>query len=430
VSVSITASLGLFAYRIASYLGTPLVRRHLKKRAAAGKEDTDRLDERFGHPSRPRPEGRLIWLHGASVGESLSLLPLITWLRASYPSIEILVTTGTMTSAKLMAERLPSGAVHHYLPVDLSSAVWRFLYHWRPDLVIWTESEIWPNLLAALARRRIPRALVNGRMSVDSHQKWTRMKPVIAKLLGGFDLCLMQTREDATRFSDLGASNVSVAGNLKFAAAPLPADAADLARIESLCGDRPRWVAASTHPGEEEIIAEVHVALAKSHPDLLTIIVPRHPDRGPDIAASLISNGLKIATRSAHQNISSDTDIYLADTLGELGLWYRLCNIAFIGGSLVEHGGQNPLEAARLGCAIIAGPYMDNFMAIVDGLDNDRAILRASDSAHLAEVVANLLDDDVARKALIKAALNYTASEAEVLNRITTALTPLLKVMN
>jgi 3-deoxy-D-manno-octulosonic-acid transferase len=363
-------------YRLVGRAGRPLVRGHLRRRAERGREDAGRLGERFGHAGRERPEGPLVWFHGASVGESLSALPLIGRVREAWPGLNLLVTTGTVTSAKLLAERLPEGVIHQYIPIDLPTEVGRFLDHWRPDLGLLIESELWPNLLTAAHQRAVELILVNGRMSKASYKSWRRLPPVIRRLLTLFSLTLAQTPENQRHFKELGAVDPQCLGNLKFAAPPLSADAQALAALTETLGDRPRWLAASTHPGEDELAAEVHTNLAGRRPGLLTLIVPRHPGRGPDIAQSLGARGLAVARRGAGQAPSDHTEVYVADTIGELGLWYRLAKVVFVGGSLVPHGGQNLLEPAAQGCAILCGPHTMNFARIADDLAAAGALRR------------------------------------------------------
>ena len=293
-------------YRMATTLLAPAISHYLQRRMARGKEDPDRFDERLGIAGQSRPNGALIWMHGASVGESISMLPLIERLRSSYPMATILVTTGTLTSARLMADRLPSGALHQYVPVDRIPYVRRFLDHWNPDLALWFESEFWPNLICETSERGIPLILVNGRISADSFQGWQRAKGLIANLLGRFTLCFGQSEEDAVRLKALGAQKTACVGNLKFAAAPLPANSEELLRLEQAVGNRPRWVAASTHSGEEAIIGEVHGTIVKKHPGLLTVLAPRHPERGDSIAALLREQGLTLAQRSKGEPITRD----------------------------------------------------------------------------------------------------------------------------
>jgi 3-deoxy-D-manno-octulosonic-acid transferase len=413
-------------YTAATRVLGPSVLTLLTIRRARGKEDPARLPERLGRTGLPRPEGRLIWLHGASVGESLSALPLINRLLADDGTCSVLITTGTVTSATLMAERLPERAFHQFVPVDLPAAVERFLNHWRPDLALWLESELWPNMVRAASRRGIPMVLVNARLSARSYKRW-RLFPGFARaLLGAFKLCLAQSPADAERFAALGAQKAESVGNLKYASPPLPADAGALETVRREIGARPLWLAASTHPGEEAIIAEAHAKLRARHPTLLTIIVPRHPERGAAVAAELAAGGRSVARRGAQEPITADTEIYLADTLGELGLFYRLAPIAFVGGSLVPHGGQNLLEPAQLDCTILHGPNIFNFEAIAEAMKAARASERVFDAGSLAAAVDTLLTDKNLRDRRAKAAAEVAAGEAGVLDRIMAALDPYL----
>lgn len=413
-------------YRTISTVGAPLIWLYLRFRKARGKEDPDRFSERLGHPGLKRPSGALIWAHAASIGESLSLLPLIGRLVTERPGLNVLVTTGTVTSARLMAERLPEGSFHQYVPVDRVPYVRRFLDHWRPDLVLWAESEFWPNLITETVARNIPMVLINGRVSPRSYSGWQRFGGLIKKLLQGFALCLGQTEADTERLRRLGANGAKYAGNLKFAVPPLPADDQMLAKFQKGLGARPRWLAASTHPGEELMAAGVHQRLKTTHAGLLTIIVPRHPDRGADIAAQLRGQGVNVSQRSAGDPLGSETDIYLADTLGELGLFFRLTGIAFMGKSLVPLGGQNPLEAARLDCAIVHGPHMMNFEDITARLKQSRASIEAADEKALESAVALLLDDPAERDRMAARASDLAAAEAGVLDALMAELKPFL----
>ncbi|HSK41677.1 MAG TPA: 3-deoxy-D-manno-octulosonic acid transferase, partial [Arenibaculum sp.] len=356
-------------YRGLTDLGGPAIRLLVARRRAAGKEDAARQSERFGVPSRPRPAGRLIWCHAASVGESLSVLTLVRHLLASYADVSILVTTGTVTSASLMVQRLPERAFHQYVPIDRMPWVRRFLDHWRPDFVLWTESEIWPNLLSEVRRRGMPAALVNARISGRSYRNWRYFPGFAGSLLGAFGLCLAQTETEAERLRRLGASDVRCLGNMKYSADPLPDGGSGTQPLRAAIAGRPAWLLASSHPGEEAIAAEVHRRLADSVPGLLTVIAPRHPDRGKDIAAELTRLGFAVARRAPGDVPGTGDQIYLADTLGELGMLYRLVPVVCIGGSLVPFGGHNPIEPAQLGCVLVYGPHMTNFAEITAELE-------------------------------------------------------------
>lgn len=419
--------LGLKMYRAASRIAEPIARIALNRRLKAGKEDGDRIAERRGLTGRQRPEGALIWIHGASVGESLSVLPLVERLRQTRPDATLLVTTGTVTSAGLMAERLPDGAIHQYAPLDHPDFVTAFLDHWRPDAAFFVESEFWPNLIL-LARRRVSAmALVNGRVSPKSFSEWNSQPNSIRYILSSFDLLLAQDEQNRDRLASLSGRDVAMLGNLKNAATPLPANDEAQSALASQLGDRPFWLAASTHPGEEEIVLAAHRQLVGEFPRLLTMIAPRHPTRGAEIAGLAQEAGLKTASRSQGQLIADETDIYLADTLGELGVFYRLCDIAFVGGGINPKGGHNPLEPARLGGAILHGPETFNFENTYRDLRRAGGAALVRNDRELATAVRRLLSDEKTRLAMAGAARNAAQSNAEkTLDDIMAALTELL----
>ena len=416
-------------YRGLSVAAGPLIGLYLRRRRAAGKEDPARFGERLGRAGAARPPGPLVWVHAASVGEAVSVLPLIGRVLDRRDDAHVLVTTGTVTSARVMAVRLPERAFHQYVPVDRLDAVRRFLGHWRPDLALWTESEFWPNLLGETQARGVPCVLVNARMSGASFARWRRLRGLIEPLLSGFALCLAQDGREAERLRALGASTVRTTGNLKSAAAALPADEAALGRLRSATSGRAVVVAASTHRGEEAIAGAVHRALKPGHPDLLTVIVPRHPERGEAVAAELGAVGLAVAVRSRDDPVEPATDIYLADTLGELGLFYRIADIAFVGGSLVAHGGHNPLEPARLGCAIVHGPHMFNFAALAESFAKAGAATLVADADELATAVAALLDDAKLRGERAAAARAVAEAEAKVLDGVEREIAPFIDAL-
>jgi len=357
-------------YAAAGRLASPGLRLMLARRVAVAKEIPGRLAERFGVTTLPRPAGRLVWVHAASMGETMSVLPVIAALAAQ---CEILLTTGTVTSATLAAERLPPGARHQFVPLDVPGWVDAFLAHWRPDCAVFVESEIWPGLLKGLDSRGIPRLLINGRMSARSAARWRFLRRVAGVLVLGFRWIHVQSAADAANFRSLGAGGILEWGNLKFAAPALPVDEAALAAMR-VAIPGPVWLAASTHPGEEDIVMAAHERLKVDFPDLVTIIVPRHPERGA--AFSLPRRGMGQAPLAG--------EVFIADTLGELGLFYRLCPFAFVGGSLVEHGGQNIMEPARLGRAVITGPFMANFLEPARLLKECGGLLEVVDAASLA----------------------------------------------
>jgi len=404
----------------------PAIDVYLRRRLQRGKEDAARFDERLGHAGRPRPPGALVWMHAASVGETVSILPLIERLLAARQDLHLLLTTGTVTSAALAAEQLPARACHQYVPVDRIGAVRTFLEHWRPDLGIWVESELWPNLIAESRHRAVPLALINARMSPRSYRNWRLLPFAIRPLLSAFRLCLAQSEGDAQRLRALGAADAAFIGNLKAAAPPLAADAAEEVRLETAIAGRPVWLAASTHPGEEDIVARVHDRLTQRWPDLLTLLVPRHANRGAEIAAAFRDSGLDVACRSAGDALAPSTGIYLGDTMGEMGLYYRLAPIVFVGGSLVPHGGQNPLEPARLDSALLFGPHMFNFAEAVAALSAAGAAVTVADGDGLAAGVAALLDDPAAAARQAEAAASIASAGDDVVGRVLERLQPLL----
>lgn len=405
----------------AATLAAPGLRIMLRRRALRGKEVAARLPEREGIDGSARPGGRLVWLHAASVGESQSVLPVVAELAAA--GVAVLITTGTVTSAALLAPALAPGRVlHRFVPLDVPRWAGRFLDHWRPDAAAFVESELWPNLLAACGARGVPLMLVNARMSASSLRGWQRAPGFARQVIGAFDVVHPQSAADAERLRSLGARRVDTPGNLKLAAPPLPVDAAELARLRALLGGRPVWLAASTHPGEEEVAAAVHRALAPTRPGLLTIIAPRHPDRGAALAASL--GATLVAVRRAQDPPAEG--LWIVDTMGELGLLYRLAPVVFVGRSLVGQGGQNPLEPARLGCAIAMGPHTANFVDAVRRLGDAGALATVGDAAALADWVGAMLDDPGRRAAQGIAAQQVASGEAALPARIAAALLGLL----
>jgi 3-deoxy-D-manno-octulosonic-acid transferase len=424
---SLVGRAAIALYAALATCATPLIARHVASRRRRGREHPERWPERFGHAGRARPPGVLIWLHAASVGEAVSALPLIAWLRAAHPTLGLLLTTGTVSSAALVETRLPAGVLHQFVPVDLPRAVERFLDHWRPDLALWFESELWPILLDRAARRGVTLILVNGRLSAASHARWRWARPLARTLLGNFELLLAQSAADAARLQDLGGRVVRCRGNLKRAAAPLPCDKAALDALAGRLAGRPLWLAASTHPGEEAIAALVHRQVAARHPGLVTVIVPRHPARGPAIRNALGGAGGAVSLRSAGDDLPAAAGLYVADTMGELGLWYRLAELVFIGGSLVPHGGQNPLEAARLGCALLFGASMSNFAEIAAELVTEGAAETVQDADALAGAVDRLLADAPRRHALAEGGRRFAAAQADVVDEVAAELEPYLQ---
>ena len=385
----------LRSYRLVAMAAAPVVPLFLARRLKQGKEHRLRLAERHGEAGTERPQGPLVWLHGASVGELASVLPLIQRIAAR--GVSMLVTTGTVTSGEIAEQRLPAGVIHQFLPIDVPRFVRRFLAHWQPDLALFVESDLWPNLVIETSLRRVPMILVNGRVSERSFRRWRYLPRTIGNLLERFDLCLARTPADAGRFVDLGAPRVVTSGDLKLDVPAPPADPAELKRLAEMFGDRPVIAAASTHAGEEEAVIAAHARLRENFPGLLTLIAPRHPERGANVVDLVKAAGLGVAQRSRGEQPSQETDIYVADTMGELGLLYRLAPVVFIGGSLVQHGGQNPIEPAKLGAAILHGPHVWNFAELYGALDAAEGAMPVENAEGLVKAFAGWLSNPTAR---------------------------------
>ncbi len=421
-----TTPLALTTYRLLTALGTPLAGPFLSMRMRRGKEDPRRSAERRGRPGLSRPTGRLVWLHGASVGEAVSLLPFVE--RITRAGASALVTTGTVTSAALLAQRLPPGALHQYAPLDNPFFLRRFLAHWRPDAALVAELELWPNMIFEAKRARLPLAMINGRMSERSFTRWRMAPGFIGALLGRFDLCLARSDDDGERFLSLGAPAVLVAGDIKFDAPALPADRRELAELSGLTSGRQIWIAASTHEGEETIAAEAHKRLTRVFPDALTLIAPRHPERGEAILRQLEAEGVVCALRSRGDRPGPGVAVYICDTIGELGLFYRLAGVVFVGKSFSAGGGQNPIEPARLASAILHGPMVGNFSEVYRALDETGGALEIADPADLGDALVALFANGARLRAMARAAADAVERRAGAVDRSMKALAPLLPV--
>ncbi len=418
----------LIAWRLLTRLLEPLAPRLLDARAKQGKEDPARVDERLGRASVRRPEGDLVWLHGVSVGETLSLLPVIERLRRQRPDLRILVTSGTLTSATLLAQRLPAGVIHQFAPVDTPGAVAAFLDHWQPSLAVFVESELWPNLILESHRRGVRLVLASARITEKTVAGWRRFPGAAREILSAFDRILPQDEISADRLHSLGA-RIDGHVNLKLSGEAPPYDAAAFTRLSAAIGDRPVVVAASTHDGEE--IALVR-ALDQLTDRLCLILVPRHPARSGEIAAALGRDGYQFARRSEGREPDRNADLYLADTLGEMGLFLRLADVVVMGGSFSAAlekppvGGHNPLEPARLGKPAVTGPDMSNWAAVTEALVEAGGLAVVEAPWDLPAVIAPLLADLAAAKAMGDRARRAAAEAGSGLDRLWDAVAPLL----
>ena len=418
------ASAVLLASRMAWAAATPVVGPVLRARVRRGREDPDRLGERLGYPSVPRPPGPLCWVHAASLGEARSVEPIIRRLVDDH-GMDVLLTTVTVTSARAMAQALPPRARHQFAPLDRRSAVDRFLDHWRPDCALRVESEIWPETLSALTHRRIPRAIVQARLSARSATRWNWLGGALRQLLDGFDPVIAQTTVDRKRLADLGVAHLQGPFNLKADAGVPEADPASLAALRNDLGQRPLWLAASTHPGEETIALDAHARLSPRWPDLLTILLPRHPDRGNSIESHVRKCGLTVRRRSLGV-LPGDANVYVADTLGETGLFYRLAPVALVGGTLASRGGHNLLEPAQLDCAILHGPDIANVVDVATELKQAGAAIEVLDARTLAGALSHLLEQPAAAERMTAAAKLVAARASGVTAQVTELLGPMI----
>ncbi|MTI00594.1 3-deoxy-D-manno-octulosonic acid transferase [Roseibium sp. RKSG952] len=414
----------LSCYARAARLALPFLRVYSYLRIRSGKDDRERAGERFGRTQELRPEVPLAWIHAASVGETASILPLIE--RLTEAGWGVLLTTVTRTSAELAAKRLPSGAVHQFGIYDSPSVISRFLDHWRPDLAMTVESEIWPATFLAVKQRGIPLVLLNGRMSDKSFGSWKKLGASAKGLFGCFDLVLAQSPGDAERFDELGCRLVETSGNLKFDARLAPPNEAELAKLEQDIGQRSVWLAALTHPGEDGYVLQAHRKLLEVYPDLLLILVPRHPERADSILSQALAQGLASTKRTEVASVERSIQAYLADTVGEMALFYAVAPFAFLGGSFTDAGGHNPLEAARAGTALITGPNLHNQRDIYWLLSNGEAVIRIEDGDQLYGRVLELLQKPELARDIAGRARKIVETGQGALERTFEALAPIL----
>lgn len=410
--------IGLFLYQFLFILCLPIGALFFIVRFIKDKEDHQRWPERWGIPGHIRPEGKLIWMHGASVGECLSMLPLIHRLLEKDEKLHIMVTSGTVTSARLMATRLPERAFHHYLPVDVPGATTRLIRHFKPQAAYWFESEFWPTTLNAFKKAGVPLILLNGRISDRSFARWQKHPKFIKMMLSCFALTLGQSEEDRRRLEVLGSPSTACVGNIKCAAPASPFDPQELENMKAQIGNRPCWCGASTHHNEEEQLADVALSLKEDFPNLLTISVPRHPNRADEIQKMFESKGMKVARRSRGEEITNEVQVYLADTIGEMGLLYQLAPLVFVGGSLIDFGGQNMLEPMYWSRVVFVGPHTQNFRAFMASGKEKTALIEVQDKSELTNKVRYYLQNPNEQLAITERAHQMAISEMTVLDRL------------
>lgn len=412
-------------YHVAANLVAPLAyRRVATKLRAQGIAET-RLKERMGRPTADRPEGRLIWFHAASVGESQSVLRLIEQLGRMHGGMSFLITSGTATSAQVLAKRLPPRTIHQFAPVDCARALRRFLAHWRPDAGVFVESELWPQMLGRARAAGVQLALINARISDRSAKNWKRFPATARHLMNHFRLIHCQDARTEGHLHELGLSQAEQGPNLKALSGALPCDATLLDDMQAAAAGRPLWLAASTHPGEDETVIAAHVQVLAQHPGALLILVPRHPERADGIARLIAEAGLAFSRRSSGGGITPETQVYLADTLGETGLWYALCPLTCLCGSFTPVGGHNPFEPAQAGSAILHGPLYANFAQPYADLDTAGAAQQV-EGPDLGRTVSGLLAGRAALEEMRASARAFAAAQEDVLDTFATALSKAL----
>ncbi len=420
-------SLAHIAYRILTASLTPCLPLWLRRRAAKGQEDTARLPERYGRASLARPKGQLFWMHGVSVGETTMLLPVIDALLETYPKAHILMTSGTLTSAQLMAQRLPQSAFHQYIPLDRKKWVMQFLDHWQPDLAIWAESEIWPNLVLATQARGVPMALLNARLSQKSLQGWAKRGAFAAQIFKCFDYIQAADTQTAAGLSKIIGTDLAVFANLKEASNALPFDTIEHNKLAAAIGTRPVWCAASTHVGEDEIILHAHAEILKTHPTALLLLAPRHPERREDILAFTQDSPHMVGLHTRSDKITPQSSIYMFDTIGDMGLAFSLSGITLMCGSLIDGlYGHNPLEPARQNNAVLTGPHLDSFKDIYQDMFAFGAADTILDDMSLAHTISNLFSGPETLAAKQAKAYRFAQSRKAILDQTITALTALL----
>ena len=413
-------------YSIAANLIAPLAYRRVTAKLKAHGTDPARFPERLGHATAERPDGPLIWFHAASVGESLSVLRLIEHMGEANPGWQFLLTSGTATSAEIVGKRLPPRCTHQFAPLDARKALRRFLDHWRPSAAIFVESELWPQMLQMTKAAGIPLALLNARISDRSARNWKRFPQTSRHLMGHFNIIHTQDARTTDHLHDLGLTHAYTGQNLKSVAGPLPFDTKERERLRTTIGDRPIWVASSTHPGEDEVMLEAQKILLRDHPDLLLILVPRHPDRAGAIKTLIDAQKLTGSRRSGDGKITPKTQVYLADTLGETGLWYALSPITCLCGSFTPVGGHNPYEPAYAGSAVLHGPLYANFAKTYADFDAGGGARQVADANELANVINNLLRDPKALQTMRDKSRAYAAAQENMLDDITGTLSEAL----
>ncbi len=421
----------LFLYRLLTALLYPFYRYgFLPYRLKINKEDPERYTEKLGFPSLDKDTKKLVWSHAASVGESLSLLKLIGRFVRENPTWKVLITTGTVTSAKIVKERFPKQVIHQYAPLDCVCALNRFLDHWQPDLMVWVESELWPNLIHKASLQKIPLILLNMRLSPRSFTKWATFKKTFLKLLNCFDLILTQTQELNKDLKGIGYKKSHFCGNLKYAADPPGFQKEELNILQKSLGNRPHWMVASTHNLEEDIVLQAHKKLLKIQKNTCLILVVRHPHRCSAVEHLIKNQGLSYQRYSHWQetSLSLKEDILLVDQMGFMGLFYEISSYVLVAGSLVDHiGGHNILEPLRQNCVTLHGPYMSNFKEVVADAKKAKATLEIQDADDLADTLLEFMNTPQKTETYLKNGHTFLTQQTQVLDHISDYFSPYLQ---
>ena len=364
------------------------------------KEHPIRFREKFCFFSKKRGNGKLIWFHGASVGEIVSIIPLVEKLEKNNEIKKILITSSTLSSSQIILKYNFKKTIHQFFPIDSNFLVDKFLSYWKPSLAIFIESEIWPNMIMSLKKKKISHILLNGRITKKSYKKWKAISLFSKKLFESFDACYPQSKESLKHLKSLGAKKLKLLGNLKFCENEEKIINKG-SKIKIFLKNRDFWCASSTHDDEEITVANTHIHLKKRYKKLITIIIPRHVHRVSGISQSMNELGLNVHIHSSLKKINNNTDIYLVDTFGETKSFFKISNIVFLGGSLIDHGGQNPLEAARFGCKVIHGPHIHNFTEIYDLLGSNKITTKIKGTGQMSSYVNTLIQNKKKNSAYI-----------------------------
>ena len=382
--------MAMYLYKLIGFILIPFIPFIIFRRLSDGKETKGRTNERYGKTRIKNISNKLVWIHAASVGESLSIIPIVKEMIKNKYFDTILITTGTTSSSEIIEQKLGDHVIHQFVPFDIIVYVKRFLNHWKPSLAIFVESEIWPNIIYETKKINIPLIILNGRMTFKTFKRWSLLGSFSKKLFSNFDACCTQNNDSTIFYKKLGIINTEFTGNLKFAHHDIKIDEKSYGDLKKTSKNRIIFLAASTHDGEENIIKNVSLNISQVHKNLLTIIVPRHPQR-KNILAEVKGN--KIAVRSKKEKITKNTLFYIADTIGELNLFYKLANIIFVGGSMINHGGQNPIEAAYYGKTILHGKNIQNFTDVYEILKLMKLTEQVENERQLELFVNRLIDN-------------------------------------